>query len=166
MTTLSLEVLCFACMLRLFDASSVLRHVCMNADRNADCRRIWTVFYSKDYQARFLKVTSLQKVQLLKDCTRFHRFTKGSQIIKMATRTQHNTFFWSPRRASELLDPYVIAHTDSCGPRMGVKPVNISKGVIYRTIIYVGFIFNFLDFFWVWLITSLRADEIKLWLTP
>ena len=35
---------------------------------------------------------------------------------------------------------------------MDVKPVNISEGVIYRTIIYVGFIFNFLDFFWVGLI--------------
>ena len=68
-----------------------------------------TVFYSKDCQARFLKVTTLQRVQLLKDCTRFHRFTRGSQIIKMATRTQH--VFGSPRRPSALLNSYVIAHS-------------------------------------------------------
>ena len=37
-------------------------------------------------------------------------------------------------------------NTDSCVPRMDVKPVNVSEGVIYRTIIFVGFIFNFIDF--------------------
>ena len=32
---------------------------------------------------------------------------------------------------------------------MDVKPVNTSEGVIYWTIICLGFIFNFVDFFWV-----------------
>ena len=50
------------------------------------------------------------KCQLLKDCTRFHRFTKGSQIIKMATRTQH-VFQISLKRPSALLNSYVIPHS-------------------------------------------------------
>ena len=41
---------------------------------------------------------------------------------------------------------YAGRNTDWCVPRMDVKPVNVSEGVIYRTIIFVGFIFNFIDF--------------------
>ena len=73
------------------------------------CRRIWTVFIP-GLSGSIPKVTTLQRVQLLKDFTRFHRFTQGSQLIKMATRTQR-VFRISPRRPSELLNPYIIAHT-------------------------------------------------------
>ena len=89
--------------------SQLVRSIRFYPAKDGPCKRIWAVFYSQDCQARFLKVTTLQRVQLLKDCTRFHRFTKGSQIIKTATRTQHG--FGSPRRPSALLNSYVIAHS-------------------------------------------------------
>ena len=60
------------------------------------------------------KGCNTQKGPTSQGCTRYRRFTKGSQIIKMATRTQH--VFESPRRPSALLNSYVIAHTTPPSP--------------------------------------------------
>ena len=56
------------------------------------CRRIRTVFYSKDCQARFLKVTTLRRVQLLKDYTRFHIFYSLEVHRSSRWLQEHNTF--------------------------------------------------------------------------
>ena len=51
-----------------------------------------SVFYSKDCQARFLKVTTLQRVQLLKDYTGFHRFNSLKVHRSSRWLQEHNTF--------------------------------------------------------------------------
>ena len=56
------------------------------------CRRIWTVFYSKDCQARFLKVTTLRRFQLLKDYTGFHRFHSLKVHRSSKWLQERNTF--------------------------------------------------------------------------
>ena len=75
--------------------SQLVRSIRFYPANDGPCRRIWTVFYSKDCQARFLKVTTLQRVQLLKDYTGFRRFNSLELHRSSRWLQELNTFFES-----------------------------------------------------------------------